>query len=242
MADLSTTKIYGDLTVSNNIKGYRIANLDDISVIYENRSITAGNGLSGGGALSNNLAISMGTPSTLTASTTNSLSTTSHTHAITGFTKTTVPAAAGNLASLLLDGNLADSGYNSASFTAASHVGTTGTAHGAATTSVNGFMSSADKTKLNGIATNANNYSLPTATASVLGGVKIGTNVEVSSGTISVPSASKTKDGVITNSTQELKGNKSLDGVLTMNDSSGNAGFSMEYNNETQSLMFTFIG
>ena len=59
MADLSTTKIYGDLTVSNNIKGYRIANLDDISVIYEDRSITAGNGLCGCGALSNNLTISM---------------------------------------------------------------------------------------------------------------------------------------------------------------------------------------
>lgn len=43
-----------------------------------------------------------------------------------------------------------------------SHVGATGTAHGAATTSVNGFMSSADKTKLDGIATSANNYSHPT--------------------------------------------------------------------------------
>ena len=43
-----------------------------------------------------------------------------------------------------------------------SHVGSTGTAHGVATTSVAGFMSSADKTKLDGIATGANNYTHPT--------------------------------------------------------------------------------
>ena len=43
-----------------------------------------------------------------------------------------------------------------------SHVGSTGTAHGVASTSVAGFMSSADKTKLNGIATGANAYVHPT--------------------------------------------------------------------------------
>lgn len=45
----------------------------------------------------------------------------------------------------------------------------------------------AEKTKLSGIANNANNYSLPTASASKLGGVKIGANITVSAdGTISV--------------------------------------------------------
>lgn len=44
---------------------------------------------------------------------------------------------------------------------ASTHAGATGTAHGAATTSVAGFMSSADKTKLDGIATGANNYTHP---------------------------------------------------------------------------------
>ena len=44
----------------------------------------------------------------------------------------------------------------------AAHVGATGTAHGTATTSVAGFMSAADKTKLDGVATNANNYAHPT--------------------------------------------------------------------------------
>ena len=44
----------------------------------------------------------------------------------------------------------------------------------AATTTTAGVMTSADKTKLDGIATGANNYTLLPATSSVLGGVKIG--------------------------------------------------------------------
>jgi hypothetical protein len=43
----------------------------------------------------------------------------------------------------------------------------------AATTSAAGSMSSADKTKLDGIATGANNYVLPKSTAAALGGVKL---------------------------------------------------------------------
>jgi len=43
----------------------------------------------------------------------------------------------------------------------------------AATTSLPGSMSAADKTKLDGIATNANNYVLPKATATALGGVEV---------------------------------------------------------------------
>ena len=42
------------------------------------------------------------------------------------------------------------------------------------TTSNAGLMGSSDKIKLNGIETGANNYSLPVATSSVLGGAKIG--------------------------------------------------------------------
>lgn len=60
-----------------------------------------------------------------------------------------------------------------------------------ATTSANGLMSSSDKSKLDGIAANANNYSLPTASSTTLGGVKTGTNITNSSGTISI-----TKDNV----------------------------------------------
>lgn len=64
--------------------------------------------------------------------------------------------------------------------------------HSAATTSAAGFMSAADKTKLNGIDTGANNYTLPTATSSVLGGVKIGSNITNSSGTISLTKSNVT--------------------------------------------------
>ena len=46
------------------------------------------------------------------------------------------------------------------------------TTYSAATTSSQGLMSAADKIKLNGIAQNANNYTLPVATAGALGGVK----------------------------------------------------------------------
>lgn len=66
------------------------------------------------------------------------------------------------------------------------------TTYSVATTSANGLMSSAMVTKLNGIATNANNYSLPTATGSVLGGVKTGSNITNSSGTISLSSSNVT--------------------------------------------------
>lgn len=53
-------------------------------------------------------------------------------------------------------------------------------------------MSASDKSKLNGVAANANNYSLPTATSSVLGGVKTGSNITNSSGTISLTKANVT--------------------------------------------------
>ena len=56
---------------------------------------------------------------------------------------------------------------------------------------------SAEKTKLSGIAENANNYTLPKATSSVLGGVKIGTNVDVSQGVISVKNSSILQKGVV---------------------------------------------
>lgn len=50
----------------------------------------------------------------------------------------------------------------------------TNTTYSSATTSSAGLMSAADKTKLNGIASGANKYTLPVATASALGGVRIG--------------------------------------------------------------------
>lgn len=68
----------------------------------------------------------------------------------------------------------------------------TDTTYSAATTSAAGLMSASDKSKLDGIASGANAYSLPTATSSTLGGVKIGSNITVSSGTISLSKANVT--------------------------------------------------
>mgnify|MGYP005785129495 CR=1 FL=1 len=65
----------------------------------------------------------------------------------------------------------------------------TNTTYSAATTSTNGLMTAAMVTKLNGIAEGANKYTLPAATASVMGGVKVGSNITVSSGTISLTKA-----------------------------------------------------
>lgn len=52
-----------------------------------------------------------------------------------------------------------------------------------ATTTESGLMSSADKTKLNNIETEANNYTLPNATTSVRGGVLMATAVTDLAGT-----------------------------------------------------------
>lgn len=55
--------------------------------------------------------------------------------------------------------------------------------HGGATQSAAGFMSAADKKKLDGIAEGANKYSLPTATSNVLGGVKLSDSTSSTSST-----------------------------------------------------------
>ena len=54
-----------------------------------------------------------------------------------------------------------------------------------ATSAVAGVMSASDKAKLDGIAANANNYSLPTASASTLGGIKVGSNLSINNGVLS---------------------------------------------------------
>lgn len=54
------------------------------------------------------------------------------------------------------------------------------------TTSRAGVMSAADKTKLDGIATGANKYTLPTASTTTLGGIKVGTGLTISSSVLSI--------------------------------------------------------
>lgn len=69
-----------------------------------------------------------------------------------------------------------------------------------ATTSASGLMSASDKTKLNGIDTNANNYSLPIATPSVLGGVQEGGDIDIDSNGV------MTVNSTATNSLQGVGG------------------------------------
>jgi hypothetical protein len=69
------------LTVTKSDVG--LSNVDDIKQAPSTRNITAGNGLSGGGDLSIDRTISLATPSTITSSTTNSVTASSHTHALT---------------------------------------------------------------------------------------------------------------------------------------------------------------
>lgn len=66
-----------------------------------------------------------------------------------------------------------------------SHVGSTGNTHGVATTSVAGFMSAADKTKLNGIAAGANVYTHPDSgvTAGTYKSVTVDAKGHVTAGT-----------------------------------------------------------
>ena len=68
----------------------------------------------------------------------------------------------------------------------------TNTTYGVASSSANGLMSSSDKSKLDGIASGANNYTLPTATADTLGGVKSGANITNTSGVLSLTKANVT--------------------------------------------------
>ena len=60
----------------------------------------------------------------------------------------------------------------------------------AATTAAAGLMSAADKTKLDGIAAGANNYTytLPTASSTTKGGVKVGTTLAISSDVLNLAS------------------------------------------------------
>lgn len=72
------TDEYANAAKLNAVYGY--TPLD--AATFNARTLTAGNGLSGGGALSANRTFTLGTPSDITNATTNSVTTTSHTHAL----------------------------------------------------------------------------------------------------------------------------------------------------------------
>ena len=88
---VSNSHSHSNLTVLNGITSALVSNWNTAfgwgnhSGLYAlvGRSITAGNGLSGGGTLAANRTITLGTPSAITLSSTNSVTTSSHTHAFT---------------------------------------------------------------------------------------------------------------------------------------------------------------
>lgn len=66
-----------------------------------------------------------------------------------------------------------------------------------ATTGKGGYMSATDKSKLESVEKGANNYVLPVATTTTLGGVIVGDNLTISDKEISVPKGSTEKAGVL---------------------------------------------
>lgn len=101
----------------------------------------------------------------------------------------------------------------------------TNTTYGTASQSANGLMSAADKKKLDGIASGANNYtySLPTASATVLGGVKTGSNITNTGGVLSLTKANVTSAlGYTPPTTNTTYGNatKSSSGLMSSSDKS----------------------
>ena len=93
------------------------------------------------------------------------------------------------------------------------------TTYSAATTSTAGLMSAADKTKLDGIATGANKYSLPTASSSTLGGVKVGTNLSISDGVLSATDTTYSTATTGAAGLMSAADKTKLDGITTSADS-----------------------
>ncbi|WVT72588.1 hypothetical protein QM996_13855 [Sinorhizobium chiapasense] len=78
-------EVIGGVGTNNYVRPMTIAQaaaLLDSSLVPVGRTVIAGNGMTGGGALSANITLTMGTPSNITNSTTNSVTSTSHTHAL----------------------------------------------------------------------------------------------------------------------------------------------------------------
>jgi len=90
-----------------------------------------------------------------------------------------------------------------------------------ATTSVAGLMSASDKTKINGIDASANNYSLPTASASVLGGIKIGAGLSIDGSGVVTSSGSGGLSNVVDDTTPQLGGNLDVNGNDIVSTSNG---------------------
>ena len=72
----------------------------------------------------------------------------------------------------------------------------------------------AEKTKLSGIAESANNYVLPAATTSVLGGIIVGSNLSISEGVLSADAQVVTVDSSLSSSSENPVQNKVINTAL----------------------------
>lgn len=236
IGNTSVTAVSGDIVIRDNVEyiwtGTAWEKLGDENLWVPNtRTVSAGSGLSGGGALSNNLTISHATYTCTHPTSGSFVSSIAETNGhITGYTKTSWSSVRKTLA-LKINGTTQTTydpfGSANQSFNVPVMVGTNGTnastiglvpsaAAGATTRflcadatwhslvagtgiSVNGLTISnagvrSITKKSNGVLTIATGeassditvYSLPAATTSVLGGVKIGSNISVNSGVISL--------------------------------------------------------
>lgn len=95
--------------------------------------------------------------------------------------KTTVDSALSSASTNPVQNKVIKTALDGKASTGHTHSGyaSSGHTHGNATTSSSGFLSSSDKSKLDGIATGANKYSLPTASSDTLGGVKVGGGLSI---------------------------------------------------------------
>ena len=96
---------------------------------------------------------------------------------LTSVPVTSVVGQTGNITAAQVATALTNAGYK-----------LTDTTYKLATTTSNGLMSATDKTKLDGIDANANNYTLPTASSSTKGGIKVGTTLSISGEVIDLKS------------------------------------------------------
>ena len=181
------------LNLSNSAKVFISASADDLDLLYADITVTVsgGNYLIDGTANQTitlvpsvtyrfDVSDSTNASHPLRFSTTSDGTHNSGTQFTTGITSIGTAGSAGAIIEVKLEQDAPALYYYCANHSGmGGAVSMGGTTYSNATTSADGLMSSADKTKLDGVATSANNYSLPTASSSTLGGIKIGTGLSI---------------------------------------------------------------
>jgi hypothetical protein len=224
-----------DISNFNNDSGYT-TNTGTVTSV----AVSAGTGISVSGSpitTSGTITVTNTQPHIPTNLTYTSAASTGTVNSSTG-TNATLPAATTSIAGLLtsadktkLDGIAAGAQVNVATnlgYTSAASTGTVTSSTGtnatlpAATASIAGLLTSADKTKLDGIQAGAQ---VNVATnLSVTGGTTAGPTINSSTGTnATLPTASGTASGVVTTNAQTFAGVKTFSSTIT-GSVSGNAG------------------